>query len=106
MLTFREQVGTITTNGNIVEINTDTNGAVGVGLLGTWTGTVQFEVTVDGQNWFAVKDKYNGGSATSATANGLFQFAVAGFKAFRVRASATVTGSLQVALHASEVPTS
>lgn len=99
---FNEVFGQITANGQILEINVDQDGAVGVQIAGTWTGTVQFEVTVDGQNWVAVKDQFNGGSATSANAVGVFQFKVAGFKGFRVRASAAITGTADVVLHTTE----
>src|SRR5574342_765961 len=68
--------------------------AVGVQITGTWTGQLEFEITVDGTNWIA-HDILN--SATdqivNATAgNGLFFASVGSFRQMRVRASALSSG--------------
>lgn len=94
----------ITTNGQTATIvSPPTDEVVGLQLSGTWTGTVQFEASMDNGATFIAIGGYpiSGGVATttvatSATANGNWQFPVGGFTHFRVRASAAMTGTLVV----------
>lgn len=71
---------------------------VGVQLSGTWTGTVQFEGSVNGSSYVAVPARpSSGGSwASSATTTGVWAADVAGLLYFRVRASALESGSVTV----------
>jgi len=106
--------GTITTNssdcstaGSCVSIPgpwAPTFATVGVDLSGTWTGTCSFEGTIDGATWRAVAaNPVAGGSAvTTTTAGGGWQVQAAGLVAFRVRGSATMTGTVIVKLQASQ----
>lgn len=68
-----------------------------------WNGTITFEATVDGTNWFAHNIvNINGGAirqtATTANTNSAFQTNVAGYAGFRVRISTYVAGSVGVTL--------
>ena len=76
-------------------------GTVVLQLTGTWTGTVQFEVTLDGITWVS-RAAYSGtASVTSSTANGVFVLPTAGFTTVRVRASAWTSGAALVTVRAS-----
>ena len=71
--------------------------AMGFQVTGTWTGTLTFEGSVDGQTF----SNLTGAStfrtaATSTTINGIFILAVAGFRFIRIRASAWTSGSAQL----------
>jgi hypothetical protein len=68
---------------------------VAVQLLSGLTGTVTFEVTVDGSTWVATEATPAAGGAvvTTATATGAWRVSVGGFTQFRVRCSAYTSGS-------------
>lgn len=71
----------------------------GVQLTGTFTGTVQFEETLDsGTTWIAktVYPAAGGAGVTSATATGQWKFANGGSTNFRVRCSAYTSGPIVV----------
>jgi len=96
--------GIITTNGSDCSVSTrclvvnlpQDKGGAGLSLSGTWTGTIQFEVTVDGgATWASASVTPVGSSTTvtSTTANGTWQINASGFTGIRMRASATVTGA-------------
>lgn len=95
---------TLTTNGDAaIFVSPPTDSLGGLQLSGTWTGTVQFEASVDnGATWIALggwpiaSGVLSSPIVTSATANGVWQFPMAGFTHFRVRCSAAMTGSLVV----------
>lgn len=77
----------------------------GVQLTGTFTGTVQFEETLDsGTTWIAKTVYPVGGGAgvTSATATGQWKFATGGSTNFRVRCSAFTSGPIVVDLTLTE----
>jgi hypothetical protein len=80
------------------------NGGVGVQVAGTWTGTLTFEITRDGTNWGAVlvSNDTSAATGTTTTANGLWSVNVVGVRAFRVRASASMTGTANVVIIAAE----
>lgn len=77
----------------------------GVQLTGTFTGTVQFEETLDsGTTWISKTVYPAGGGAgvTSATATGQWKFATGGATNFRVRCSAFSSGPIVVDLTLTE----
>lgn len=77
------------------------NGAVGVQVVGTFTGTLGFELTIDGENWVLVQatNVTNVGEVTATTpAPGVFRFEVVGVTAVRVRALAWTDGSAVVTI--------
>jgi hypothetical protein len=78
-------------------------GSLTVELTGTWEGTQSFESTIDWINWSAAYG-YPAATGTlveSATANGRWQFLVAGMVGFRVRESAFTSGTCAVSISAS-----
>ena len=68
---------------------------VGIQISGTWTGTILWEVSLDGGNWQAtVAVPAAGGAAVaSATGNGFWVVSSAGCSFVRLRASAAMTGA-------------
>lgn len=98
MIQSKENVGLIDTNGEIVLSDVFGMSIGVISLRGTFTGTLQFEATVDGTTWFALNSTplTSGAAVTSATAVGQWSIVVAGLKNIRVRASATITGEVQV----------
>lgn len=78
-------------------------GGAGLQVAGTWTGTITFEVTVDGQNWVSknVTPSTSATQVTSTTSNGAWQISLTGFVGVRMRASATMTGTALVTVNPS-----
>jgi len=97
-------IGTLVNNGDQVALG-GTRGFANctLSLGGTWTGTVQFEGTIDSTTWFSVLGTVLGGTttATSATANGQWGISNA-IRDVRGRASAPMTGTATVNLYCSE----
>lgn len=71
-------------------------------LTGTFVGTVIFEYTINGTDWYTMSVTVNQGTAvvTGATAVGIWTVNVAGFKAVRVRCTAFTSGTINAALRA------
>lgn len=70
-------------------------------VSGTFVGTVAFEGTVDGTNWFAIQGVSVSDStslATTATAAGVFRFDARGLFAIRARVSAYTSGAITVGI--------
>ena len=80
-------------------INQNTGGAM-IQLSGTFTGTVQFESSIDNVTWVAINGTPLNSTtgASSATAAGIWQFNVAGAAYLRARASAYSAGPILVAI--------
>lgn len=99
---IHEKNGNITVNGDVVILNVREMALAVISLKGTFTGTFQFEGTIDGKNWFALTcTPITGGSTvTSSTIAGQWSVNVAGLINMRVRASASVTGLLEVVMNA------
>jgi hypothetical protein len=76
------------------------SGAVALTLSGTFSATLQFEVSGDnGTTWVSAQGTTPAGTtATSATAGGTWRFATSGLTRFRVRASAYVSGTVQATI--------
>lgn len=79
------------------------NGGVAIQVSGTYTGTLQFEATVWGTEWFAVGGQVANGSAvgTSTTSTGAWTFSTVGMSGFRVRGSAYTNGRADVIIQPS-----
>lgn len=75
----------------------DLPSSVFVQLVGTWVGTVAFEGSVDGTNWYSLVGHtpatVGGALLTTATANGIYAFPLAG-RYFRARVSAWTSGTV------------
>jgi hypothetical protein len=91
---------TIDANGEIVALayRQFFNGGVGVQVFGTFSGTLQFEVSIDGTNYVAIPatNVTSGVAGTTATGSGIYRFDVVGILMVRVRATAWSSGSAVV----------
>ena len=77
---------------------------LGLQITGAWTGTLSIEVSTDGVNFGALgmHNAPDGVITTSYIANGqAYSNDIGGFQAFRVRASAAMTGAAVVTVLAS-----
>ena len=97
----------LTATGSLVAVGSvvvpTLNGADGAGvqITGTWVGTVLFEGSVDGTNFFAMSGVSFISSSTivtSTTANGSWQFNVSGLQLFRARCSAFTSGTIVISV--------
>src|SRR3989442_707788 len=79
------------------------SGTIAVQVTGTFTGTLQFEGTLDGTNYVAVNGLpvASATTTTSTTATGMWQVSSAGLQKFQVRASALSSGTATIYLRAS-----
>jgi hypothetical protein len=86
--------------GNGTQINTmDGYGLLSLDVSGTFVGTVSFEGTIDGTNWYAVglKPWTDAVAVTSATAIGQFKAPTdILLSKFRARVSAWTSGTITV----------
>lgn len=91
-----------TGNGNSLDVVGQA--AAVIALTGTFVGTVTFEGTIDGTNWFSVMAvKLGDGSiATTATATGMYRIACAGITSIRARVSAWTSGSITATARTSQ----
>lgn len=85
-------------------INVRTGAGVGLQLVGTWSGTVSFEATLDGRTWvaFNMVPSNSATAASSATANGAWSANCAGYEAIRARFSTATSGTVEVHLQVTE----
>lgn len=76
------------------------NGGIGAQITGTFSGTLQFEMSIDGTNFVAVQatNVTSGAVATTATATGIFKYDVVGALVVRARSTAWTSGTATVTL--------
>ena len=72
------------------------NGGVGVQVTGTFSGTLQFEMTIDGTNFVAVQATSVTTGAVATTATGVFFYNVVGAQSVRVTSTAWTSGTAVV----------
>jgi len=72
-----------------------TLGGVAIQVTGTWSGTLTFEVTVDGTNWaaFNVTPSNSGTDVSTTTANGAWSKQNNGYAGVRARFSTATSGT-------------
>lgn len=97
-----------TATGSLTATGSVTLTPVGVGtaavqVTGTWAGTLQFEGSVDGTNFFSIPATVptTGANVTSATANGNWLLNPAGYKQVRVRCSTFTSGTIVISIQGS-----
>ena len=75
-------------------------GTVGVGISGTWVGTIIVEGEVGDGVWDTISlvDQTTGATATSTTSNGNWLVSAAGFENIRVRMSLYTSGTATITL--------
>ena len=90
-------------NGELLLLDVRGFGGVALQLSGTFTLTVQFEATVDGQTWVSLRmlPSNSTSAVTNATAAGAWSANVAGIKLIRARVSAYTSGSAELTILAS-----
>jgi hypothetical protein len=82
-------------NGEVLLFDVRGLGAVGLQLAGTFTLTVQFEATVDGETFVGLNmlPSNSATAVSSTTAAGAWRANVAGYRLVRARVSAFTSGS-------------
>ena len=94
--------GTIAANGSSVTLawREFYNGGVGVQVTGTFSGTLEFQMTIDGTNYVAVSTTSvtTTTAATTTTATGVFFFNVVGALSVRVTSTAWTSGTATLTL--------
>lgn len=92
--------GTIDANGESVTLawREFYNGGVGIQVTGTFSGTLTYQITIDGTNWVAViaTNVTTGTTGTTTTATGVAFFNVVGAQSVRVTATSWSSGSAVV----------
>jgi hypothetical protein len=97
--------GTLAAAEATVELNAAGLGTIGLGISGTWVGTIVAEITVGDGVWDALPliDQLTGAAAASTTGNGNWILGVGGSLTLRIRASAWTSGTATVYLEGSSV---
>lgn len=71
-------------------------GSCAIQITGTWSGQIEFEITINGTTWIA-RNAHNGSDAVNATiTNGAFLLASGSLLKLRVRASSWVSGTATI----------
>ena len=96
--------GSISANGGFIQADNPLATTVGLQVGGTWSGTLTFNVSLDGTTWFSVLslNPIAGGTAvTSTTANGAWTATAfpAGMRFFQVVATAWTSGTANVTIN-------
>ena len=100
-MNYRNSIaGTITANGASVTLpyRHFTNGGVGFQVTGTFSGTLQFELTINGTDWvaFQVANVNTGSLSLTTTATGVFKGDVVGIVGIRVTSTAWTSGTANI----------
>ena len=93
--------GSVTALNEVISISRLTTwGNVGIQVTGTWTGTLTFEVSVDGTNFvtLGVTPTAGGAVVTTATANGAWTVQNGGYTTVRARFSTPTSGTPVITL--------
>jgi hypothetical protein len=87
-----------------VSMSCDGLGTVIMDIAGTWAGSISFEMSLDGTNWYSLAgidvQALNGQLTLFTGANGQFGFPVAGIKSIRALANG-ITGTANVVIYGS-----
>lgn len=77
--------------------------SLAVQISDAWTGTLTFEASMNGADFFPINGVAPSGVAlaTTATVNGIFRFNVIGLNKFQIRFTTATTGSPQISIVAS-----
>ena len=95
--------GSMATSNSTVVRTIDDCDDISIQLTGTWSGTVSFEVSLDGTNWFLMSlidssttNKSTG--VTSTTGNGVFFHECHAMHYIRTRFSTATSGTVNVTI--------
>lgn len=102
MLHSLQAQGSLVNVNDALVINTTGFGGIGLQLTGTWTGVVSFEGTIDGGTWAAIRltPFASSTAVSSASATGMWNGAISGLVAVRVRFSTASSGIVGATLEA------
>lgn len=91
------------TNAECITIAVDKQATVGIQVAGTWTGTLQPKISIQGQTAANIQVTPSTSSTAQATitGNGVFRAVVAGGSVFSVCGNTVATGTANVFLNAS-----
>jgi hypothetical protein len=89
----------IPTPGSTVTISSSSFGTTIFAVTGTWTGTLQFEVSVNGANHVPIQAELigSGNLISQITTNGVFRISSGGSQQLRLRAKTLTSGSPSLA---------
>jgi hypothetical protein len=98
------QEGRLTAATQTVTLSLAGDAGAMIQIADTFTGSLSFLATADGQNYVAIAGTPIGGgtAVTLATAGGIWTFSVGGLLALRVTATALSTGAARVTMRATE----
>jgi hypothetical protein len=104
MSTALTQEGRLTLSAQTVTLACTGYAGAMVQVADTFTGSLNFYGTADGQNFVTLVGTPSGGGAAvfSTTAPGIWLFSVGGLLAVQVKATALATGAARVTLRATE----
>ena len=90
--------GSLSALNQTIEFDSGNKSQQGVYISGTWVGTITFEATQDGTNWFSVNglNQSTLAKVTSTTSNGTFLLITTSFEKSRARLSSYVSGTVLV----------
>lgn len=90
--------GSVTNTKKPVLLEVGGQASAGIQVVGTFSGTLQFEGSIDGLTWYSVpfKAPATGLEKTSTTTTGLFIGSVAEIMFLRVRASTFASGTAEI----------
>lgn len=98
MLQSRDIRDSITAVDTSIVLDVESLATLAVDIRGTFTATLQFEATVDGENWFSINlaSITSFGQSSSVTTAGAWWGTVAAYQKVRVRCSAYTSGTISV----------
>ena len=96
-------VGTLAAAAQTVALSLNGQSAGTASITGTWVGTITFEGTIDGTNYFSINAVSASTSApqTTTIANGLYRITPGGLTQIRVNMSSFTSGTASIKLNAS-----
>ena len=101
---FAQQTSGSITSAQCVTIRVDSQSTVGIQVVGTWTGTLVPQISIQGQSpvTLQVTPSTSATAQSTITANGVFQAKVAGGTQFQVCGNTVASGTANVYLNASQ----
>lgn len=88
-------------------LNTQDQSVAVIQITGTFTGTVTFQATLDGENWVSVLAVRlsNGAKASTATAAGIYVIPAVGLEGVRPNVTAYTSGNITAVGRVTDKPT-